>query len=107
MVINAGAVQLRSDFRHDRTPLPYLPPMPNPPFLSPGTIPTHSHLLRRSSGIPLSGVFMISLNTSVARCNLFTSSLRLNAKAIDETIIKTTARIGTANDLILIQTHPR
>jgi hypothetical protein len=38
-----------------------------PPFFSPGTIATHDDLSSRSPGMPLSGVRMISLKTSVAR----------------------------------------
>src|SRR2546425_11660860 len=65
------------------TPLPYLAPSPNPPFFRPGTIATHSDLSSNSTGMPLSGVCMISLNTSVARLSLLTSSLRSAASALD------------------------
>src|SRR4029078_6189059 len=54
--------------------LPNLPAIPKAPFFKPGTMTTHAALSSKSPGMPLSGVFMISVKTSDARPNRFTSS---------------------------------
>src|SRR5438270_8116087 len=65
MLKGAGAVQ-PSAVRQVATPLPYAPPIPRPPLSNEGTTATHLAELRISSGIPLSGVAMISFSTLAA-----------------------------------------
>src|ERR1035438_1073315 len=63
--------------RHDKYPLPYLPPTRKAAVFIPGTITMQWAFSSKSCGIPLSGVAIISENTAEASFNRFTESLSL------------------------------
>src|ERR1044071_7910142 len=63
--------------RHERYPLPYLPPTMKAPVLRLGTITMQCAFSSRSCGIPLSGVAMISEKTDAASANRFAGSLSI------------------------------
>src|SRR5581483_5348200 len=75
MVMNAGALQPFA-VRQVATPLPPLPPKMNPPLTMCGTTATHLACSNTSSGIPLSGIPIISCNTVVALPNRSVASSR-------------------------------
>src|SRR6202795_3354400 len=62
IVMNAGALQPFS-VRQVATPLPPLPPKMKPPLTMCGTTAMHFACSSTSSGIPLSGIAIISCNT--------------------------------------------
>ena len=64
IVMNAGALQ-PSAVRQVATPLPPLPPKIKPPLTMCGITATHFACSNTSSGMPLSGIPMISCNTLV------------------------------------------
>src|SRR5581483_690801 len=68
IVMNAGALQPFA-VRQVATPLPPLPPKMNPPLTMCGITATHLACSNTSSGIPLSGIPIISCNTLVAFCS--------------------------------------
>src|ERR1039457_2615429 len=65
IVMNAGALQ-PSAVRQVATPLPPLAPKTKPPLTMCGMTATHFACSNTSSGIPLSGIPIISCNTVVA-----------------------------------------
>src|SRR4030095_7098577 len=65
IVMNAGALQPLA-VRQVATPFPPLPPTTNPPLTMCGTTATHLACSNTSSGIPLSGIPIISCITWVA-----------------------------------------
>src|SRR5229473_404049 len=65
IVMNAGALQPFA-VRQVATPLPPLPPKTKPPLTMCGTTAMHSACSNTSSGIPLSGIPIISCSTLVA-----------------------------------------
>src|SRR5687768_13675748 len=64
----------RPVFRQDRYPFPYFPPTTNAAVLRSGTIPMPCSVPTRSPGIPLSGVAIISENTTAASFSRFAGS---------------------------------
>src|ERR1700730_2375181 len=75
IVMNAGALQ-PSVVRQVATPLPPLPPKIKPPLTMCGTTATHFACSNTSSGIPLSGIPIISCNTLVALSSRSVASSR-------------------------------
>src|ERR1039458_3732433 len=75
MVMNAGALQPFA-VRQVATPLPPLPPKTTPPLTMCGTTATHLACCNTSSGIPLSGIPIISCNTLVALSSRSVASSR-------------------------------
>src|SRR6266699_645318 len=65
IVMNAGALQPFA-VRQVATPLPPLPPNTKPPLTMCGTTATHFACSNTSTGIPLSGIPIISCNTCLA-----------------------------------------
>src|ERR1700726_3128654 len=75
IVMNAGALQPFA-VRQVATPLPPLPPKIKPPLTMCGTTATHFACSNTSSGIPLSGIPIISCNTLVALSSRSVASSR-------------------------------
>src|SRR5580700_7539097 len=78
MVMNAGALQPFA-VRQVATPLPPLPPKTKPPLTMCGITATHFACSNTSSGIPLSGIPMISCITEVALSSRSVASSRADA----------------------------
>src|SRR5579863_1392660 len=78
IVMNAGALQ-PSAVRQVATPLPPSAPKTNPPFTMCGITATHLACSNTSSGIPLSGIPIISCNTVVALSSRAVASSRADA----------------------------
>src|ERR1700752_214330 len=74
MVIGAMALHLPFSVRHVATPLPWLPPKPTAIFTIDGITAIHFASLIILSGIPLSGVAMISSITLAELSLLFSMS---------------------------------
>src|SRR5215831_6399673 len=72
------------------TPDPYSPPIRNAAFFSDGMTTTHSALLQRSCGMPLSGVVLNSLRTLADSLKRLTSSLDSFAVAVRVVIMPNT-----------------
>src|SRR5260370_5469620 len=75
IVMNAGALQPFA-VRQVATPLPPLPPKIKPPLTMWGTTAMHFACSNTSSGIPLSGITIISCNTLPAFCSRSAASSR-------------------------------
>src|SRR5258705_5996599 len=70
----AGADQPPPALRQTMKPRPYLAPITNAAFFTPGTTTTQAALPSKSCGIPLSGEPIISLTTLVAASSRFSVS---------------------------------
>ena len=75
IVMNAGALQ-PSAVRQVATPLPPLPPNTKPPLTMCGTTAMHFACSSTSSGIPLSGIPIISCTTCLAASSRSVASSR-------------------------------
>src|ERR1700730_425243 len=78
IVMNTGALQPCA-VRQVATPLPPLPPKIKPPLTMCGTTATHFACCNTSSGIPLSGIPIISCNTLVALSSRSVASSRADS----------------------------
>src|SRR6202023_2728767 len=78
IVMSAGALQPLA-VRQVATPLPPLPPKTKPPLTMWGTTATHFACCNTSSGIPLSGIPIISCITCVALSSRSVASSRPDA----------------------------
>src|SRR5579883_2329754 len=83
-------------FRQTANPLPYFPPMTKAPFFSPGTRTMQCDLSRRSWGIDLSGVPMISESMTAASSN---RSVTFCLSSLEKAGAQTSAAAASVNEI--------